>query len=169
MQSNPTPADVSSTPSSDRGIDELSDAVLTASRVLVAIAARSLADLDDEVTLPQYRTLVVLQSRGPQTLSALAAELQVVPSTATRMCDRLVAKGLIRRGMADQSRREVELSIDEAGSKIVGRVSQIRRRQLREIVAALSPESRSSLLVALDEFAAAAGEVPEDQWFLGWT
>jgi hypothetical protein len=31
------------------------DAVLTASRVLVAVAARSLADVADEVTLTQYR------------------------------------------------------------------------------------------------------------------
>ena len=43
------------------------DAVLSASRVLVAIAARSLADAGEEVTLTQYRSLVVLASRGPQT------------------------------------------------------------------------------------------------------
>ena len=40
--------------------------MLTASRVLVAIAARSLADVGEEVTLTQYRSLVVLASRGPQ-------------------------------------------------------------------------------------------------------
>ena len=41
------------------------DAVLTASRVLVAVAARSLAEVAEEVTLTQYRSLVVLASRGP--------------------------------------------------------------------------------------------------------
>ena len=51
----------------------LVDAVLSASRVFVAIAARSLADAAEEVTLAQYRTLVVLASRGPQTLAGLAA------------------------------------------------------------------------------------------------
>ena len=76
-------------------VDELTDALLTASRVLVAVSARSLAGISDEVTLAQYRTLVVLASRGPQTLQALATELEVVPSTATRMCDRLVRKGLV--------------------------------------------------------------------------
>ena len=49
----------------------LVESVLTASRVLVGIAARSLSDAQDEVTLPQYRTLVVLQAKGPQSLLAV--------------------------------------------------------------------------------------------------
>jgi len=52
--------------------DSVVDAVLSASRVLVAVAARSLADIAEEVTLTQYRTLVVLASRGPQNLVGLA-------------------------------------------------------------------------------------------------
>lgn len=44
--------------------DSMVDAVLSASRVLVAIAARSLADAGEEVTLTQYRSLVVLASRA---------------------------------------------------------------------------------------------------------
>ena len=54
---------------------------------LVSIAARSIAEKAHEVTLAQFRALVVLQSRGPQSLQDLATELDVVPSTATRMCD----------------------------------------------------------------------------------
>ena len=45
----------------------LTDALLTASRALVAVAARSLAAVDDDVTLPQYRALVVLAVAGPST------------------------------------------------------------------------------------------------------
>ena len=37
-----------------------------ASRALVGVAARSLAGVGEEVTLPQYRMLVLLCSRGPQ-------------------------------------------------------------------------------------------------------
>ena len=73
--------------------DELADAVLDASRVLVAVAARSLAAAPSDVTLPQYRVLVVLATRGPQRPSDLAAELGVAASSITRMCDRLVVRG----------------------------------------------------------------------------
>ena len=53
--------------------DDLVDAVLGASRALVAVAARSLADLAEDVTLAQYRALVELAARGPQRPADLAA------------------------------------------------------------------------------------------------
>jgi hypothetical protein len=67
--------------------DALVDAVLGASRALVAVAARSLATVAEDVTLAQYRALIELASRGPQRLADLATALGVEPSTATRMCD----------------------------------------------------------------------------------
>jgi len=76
------------------------DAVLTASRTLVAVATQSLGAAAEDTTLAQYRALVVLASRGPQRMSDLAAALDVTPSTAGRMCDRLLRKGLIRRHRA---------------------------------------------------------------------
>jgi hypothetical protein len=42
--------------------------------VLVAVAARTLAALNVEVTLPQYRVLVALASRGPQRTVDLAGD-----------------------------------------------------------------------------------------------
>ena len=149
-------------------VDEVTDAVLTASRVLVAIAAASLAPLEGEVTLTQYRTLVVLHSRGPQTLQQLADELEVVPSSATRMCDRLVRKDLIERGNPEGNRREVQLSIAPAGAAIVARVARDRRGQLRRITDRMPEQAQAALVDALQEFSAAAGEIPENQWYLGW-
>ncbi|MGH6655569.1 MAG: MarR family winged helix-turn-helix transcriptional regulator, partial [Actinocrinis sp.] len=69
--------------------------LLTASRLLVAIAARSLAAVEENLTLPQYRMLVVLDSRGPGSLARLAEHLEVNPSTALRMVERLSAAGMV--------------------------------------------------------------------------
>jgi len=87
------------------------DTVLAASRALVAVAARPLAAAGDEVTLPQYRAQVVLAARGPLG----TAELAVNPSTVTRMCDRLVRKGLIRRHRQAGDRRSVRITLTAAG------------------------------------------------------
>jgi hypothetical protein len=57
--------------------DEVVGALLALSRVFVAETARSLSGLDEDVTLPQFRTLVVLVSRGPQRVADLAQELAV--------------------------------------------------------------------------------------------
>src|SRR5438132_13258844 len=86
-------------------IDDVVDGVLRASRVLVAVAARSLVGVDRDVTLPQFRALVVLASRGPLNPGAFADALGVHVSTATRMCDRLVAKGRMRREVPRTQRR----------------------------------------------------------------
>ena len=107
--------------SSDGSSEPVVDAVIGASRALVAIAARSLAAAGDEVTLPQYRALVVLASRGPQRVVDLAGVLDVTASTATRMCDRLVRKGLIRRQRQPSDRRSVRMSISAAGPGTGGR------------------------------------------------
>src|SRR5215470_14760983 len=90
--------------------DELVDMVLAASPALVAVAARSLAAAGEDVTLPQYRALVVLAARGPQGTAELAAALTVNPSTATRLCDRLVRKGLVRRHRQAGDRRPVRIA-----------------------------------------------------------
>ena len=58
---------------------EVVDAVLLASRVLVSVSARSLAGVDHDVTLPQYRALVVLASRGVQRPGDLADALGLPP------------------------------------------------------------------------------------------
>jgi hypothetical protein len=55
--------------------------LLSMSRVLVAVSARSLVNLEVEVTLAQYRTLVLLVSRGPQRSVDVARELGIAPST----------------------------------------------------------------------------------------
>ena len=90
--------------------DLIIDAVLSASRVLVAVAARSLGDVAEQVTLTQYRTLVVLASRGPQSLADLAEAADVTPPTATRMCDRLIKKGLVTRRHDRGDRRLIRLT-----------------------------------------------------------
>ena len=107
------------------------DAVLTASRVLVAIAARSLADVGEQVTLTQYRALVVLASRGPQNVAALAEALAVTPPTASRLCDRLVRKGLVRRRSDRRDRRQMRIALSESGSALIETVTARRRRRSR--------------------------------------
>src|ERR1700758_1381541 len=81
----------------DESLDEITDALLTASRLLVAISARSIALVDDTITIPQFRTLVILSNEGPINLASLAGLLEVQPSTTGRMVDRLVGAGLVDR------------------------------------------------------------------------
>ena len=152
------------------GLDDesLISAVLLASRALVAIAARSLAAAPSQVTLAQYRVLVLLASRGPQLPSVVAGDLGAAPSSITRLCDRLAANGLITRRTPAGNRRQVLLSISRAGRSVVDAVTRARRHEIARLVAAVPPARRGGVIEALKDLGAAAGEVPDQAWMLGW-
>ncbi|GAA4226869.1 MarR family transcriptional regulator [Actinomadura meridiana] len=152
------------------GVDEVAAAVLTASRLLVAISARSLAAVEGTVTLPQFRLLVVLSSQGPLKLVTLAALLGVNPSTATRMAERLAATGLVDRKASPDSGREVRIELTAAGRCIVDDVTARRRARITEIVARMPPAHRHALVAALRAFTEAGGEPQATSLApLGWT
>jgi DNA-binding MarR family transcriptional regulator len=148
--------------------EQLVDAVLGASRALVAVAARSLSDLSDDVTLPQYRVLVELASRGPQRSAEIAEAMGVERSTAGRMCDRLVRKGLVQRRRETADRRAVRISLTAGGRALVDEVTRRRRAEIARILRRMPLADQGPVLVALRAFADAAGEVPEQAWSLGW-
>jgi DNA-binding MarR family transcriptional regulator len=147
---------------------DLVDAFIGASRALVAVAARSLADLGEEVTLPQYRALVVLRTRGSQRAADLAGFLDVTPSTASRMIERLVRKRLVRRARSKDDRRTVRVHLTASGEEVVVQVTDRRRAEIERILAQMPVRGRRALTAALRAFADAAGEAPEQDWALGW-
>ena len=144
------------------------DAVLTASRALVAMAARSLADVGEEVTLTQYRSLVVIASRGPQGVASLAEAVAVTAPTASRLVDRLVRKGLVRRRADRHDRRQVRIALTEAGRALVDQVSERRRREIAALLGSIPPDVLQPMATGLRHLAAAAGEIPEQDWSTGW-
>ncbi|HWU33579.1 MAG TPA: MarR family transcriptional regulator [Marmoricola sp.] len=155
----------------DTSADELVTALLTASRALVGVSARSLATVEDTVTIAQFRSLVVLATKGPSTLAHLAGELGVTASTAQRQVDRLVGQELVTRRENPEDRREVVITITTAGKRIVDTATRRRRKAIAAIVANMSPVDSDALIEALDAFARAASEPIADSdgaARLGW-
>ncbi len=153
MQRNSGPAD------SVAALDEIINGILTTSRVLVGVSARSLADIG--VTPAQFRTLVVLSTHGNSRMVELAERLGVGPSTALRSVDRLEAAGFVERMPAERDRREVVVGLTGAGRELVARVTHRRREQIEAIVTAMPEHRRQELLDALGAFAAFAAAAEE--------
>ena len=137
--------------------------VLSASRALVGVAARSLAKVESDLTLPQYRALVLLSGRGEMNARSLAMALEIKPSTLTGLGDRLVAKGLITRTPSHESRREVVLRISPRGRTLVNAVTERRKREIVRILDRLEGDVRRHVADAFEAFADAADELPDDR------
>lgn len=139
--------------------DETTAALLTASRALLAVVARSIAPELDKVTVPQFRALVVLSTaNGPLRNQDLAAALGVHASTFSRTADRLVSAGWVRRAENPDNRRETLIRLTPSGRKLVDRVTARRRDEIGHVVQALTPGERDLVLRAMAAFARASGE-----------
>jgi DNA-binding MarR family transcriptional regulator len=142
-------------------------AAMRASRALVAVAARSMAHLPD-ITVPQYRALVVLAQLGTMRAGDLADALGTAAPNLTKLVDRLVEKRLVRRETNPESRREVMVRLSAAGAKVVADVARARAEELDRIIAAMPTAERAALVAAFDSFADAAGERYDREWAVPW-
>jgi len=140
--------------------------LLLASRALVAIAARSIAAAEEQVTITQFRVLVVLSTRDPITSAALSELLGTAPSSVTRLCDRLEARGMIDRVPDPSDRRNRLVGLTKRGRRVVDDVTKARRRDIHRVVETLTDRQRGHLITALDAFNEASGEVPDSTWLM---
>jgi DNA-binding MarR family transcriptional regulator len=139
------------------------DAVMEAARLLVAVVAASVLEVEERASLPQLRVLTLMAAHGSLTLGAVASALGVHPSNATRMCDRLVSAGLVDRQDDPDDRRQLRLTLTGAGRALVEEVMSHRRTAVRRAMAGMTEAERVRLAESLGSFAAAAfGLIDED-------
>ena len=93
----------------------------------------------------QYAVLAALSNRGPMTPTALADEQHVQPPPMTRIVNALVEAGLVRRDDHPTDRRQVLVSITEAGLSEVKETRRRRNEWLARELATLAPEEREVL------------------------
>lgn len=148
---------------------------MVAAQVLMGLSARSVAAIENVVTLPQLRVLVMVADHGSLNLGAVANALQVHPSNATRTVDRLVVAGLLDRRDNPADRRTVILELAPAGHKLVDRVMNHRRAAITEILDRMPVVQRLALAPVLRSFADAAPYASDNGlpdttiWPLGWS
>ncbi len=144
-------------------------AVMVAAQALVGVAAQGVAEVEDRVTLPQLRVLMLVATRGGLNLGALAQAMGVHPSNASRACDRLVEAGLLTRAESSLDRRNLMLELTEDGHAVIDELIDHRRASIATILGRLPESRRRTLASAMLSFAQAAGETQADSaWKLGW-
>lgn len=141
-----------------RDEEQSAEATLRASRALLGVVARSVSAALHEITLPQFRVLVILAGEGPLRSGAIAQRMGSHPSTFSRTVDRLVAGGWVARTPSATSGRERIIGLTAAGASLVAEVTERRRREIAEILVRLAPADRARVEEALQLFADAAGE-----------
>ncbi|MEU0004240.1 MarR family transcriptional regulator [Streptomyces sp. NPDC006314] len=103
----------------------------------------------------QLRALRILESEPGLNLTALAEGMEIGLPTASRLCDRLEAAGLLERELHPHKRREVQLNLTGHGRQVLGDVASRRSRALAVVLAAMEPAEREALSRGMRAFLSA--------------
>jgi DNA-binding MarR family transcriptional regulator len=143
--------------------EELAEAFVTASRALVGIAVHSIGSAPVDITVAQFR-LLVLVATGDRTVGDIAQRLGVNQSNASRHCDRLQRLGLLERRRSATDGRVVHVRLTPAGEELVDAVTRQRRADVRRVLDRLPLADSTAALDALRAFNDAASELVDDRW-----
>src|SRR6201995_5937904 len=122
----------------------------------VGIWAHVAESLDVRVSPTQLRALTAVGRYGELNLSQLAEALGALPSSASRLCDRLEAGGLLARDTGRANRRAVSLRLTPEGEALLEQARTSRQEQIAEVLDAMTPAGRQELAEGLAAFQRAA-------------
>ncbi|WP_460106391.1 MarR family winged helix-turn-helix transcriptional regulator [Streptomyces sp. YKOK-J1] len=110
------------------------------------------------LSLHQLRALRALERAPESNLTGLAESLDIGLPTASRLCDRLEAAGLLERELHPHRRREVQLRLTLQGRRVLADVARRRAQALTGVLAGMAPADRSALVRGMRAFLAARAE-----------
>ncbi|QNJ92598.1 MarR family transcriptional regulator [Mycolicibacterium fluoranthenivorans] len=105
---------------------------------------------DSPVSLSQLSALATVAKEGPMTPGALAIRERVRPPSMTRVIASLVDLGFVDRTAHPADRRQVLVSVSQAGTDLIEAERKASREWLQQRLDALTPEQRQTLLEAAD-------------------
>jgi DNA-binding MarR family transcriptional regulator len=94
--------------------------------------------LELDLSMPQLKTLLVVDWLGPVPMSRVAARLGISDSAATAQVDRLVEHGLARREHDQRDRRVVQVASTAAGRALLVRLRTAGSERLALVLKHLS-------------------------------
>ena len=103
-----------------------------------------------DMTIPQIKTLVLLERVGPLRMGNIAIYLGRALSATTTVMDRLVEKGLVDRVSDPNDRRVVICKLTDSGELAIKRFWQIGRERLDLLADLLDEEQLETVVEGLE-------------------
>ncbi len=141
-------------PSNNVAVDYL-ERLEQATRGLLALNVSVLERMEKRIGLAPLRALQSLDRLGPSLVTELGADLDLLPSTASRLSDRLADAGFITRRVSPTNRRATLLELTDAGRAVLDDLIALRIQAFGEVVKHMSDADRASLVRGTEAFTAA--------------
>lgn len=132
-----------------------------ATQGLLALNVVVLEQMEKRIGLAALRALQALQRLGPSLVTELGQDLDLVPSSASRLSDRLTEAGLITRRVAPHNRRATVLELTDAGRAVLGELVAHRVEVFRTVAEGMNVRHREALLRGAEAFTAVYNEMTD--------
>jgi MarR family transcriptional regulator, 2-MHQ and catechol-resistance regulon repressor len=105
----------------------------------------------EDITHQQYNILRILRGSHPQPLSTLQIRARMLDkmSDTSRIVDRLIVKGLVKKGTCEKDKRLVDVTITDKGQKLLKKLDA-HSEHMEGIMANLSEKDAEMLSSLLD-------------------
>jgi DNA-binding MarR family transcriptional regulator len=145
------------------GPDPISAAAVDdAANALLAVWDTARVRATTRLSGSQLNALLIVELDEGVNLRGLAGRLRMILSSASRLCDRLVAAGMLERVPGRSDRREIALFLTPSSRQLLHELRATRQNMLARVLGRMSPAGRAELLRGLTEFAERAGPIQAD-------
>lgn len=134
----------------------LAAAIDAAAEALIGVLDSAASRHTVSVSPTQLRVLSLIMAHPDTNVNRLAELLDVVPSSASRLCDRLEAVGLLRRVADPRDRREVRLIPTGSAETLLRELKERRHQAVQAVLDRMPHRQQHELLLALVAFSQAA-------------
>ena len=116
------------------------------------IEERTMAEgLGSAVSITEIHIIEKIGAQGPVRMSEIAKSIGVTLATLTVACDKLVAKGLVRRVRSLEDRRVVNITLTAKGRAAYEYHKAFHERMIASVLDSLSPEQTAVLAQSLEK------------------
>ncbi|MEA1966647.1 MAG: MarR family transcriptional regulator [Thermodesulfobacteriota bacterium] len=105
----------------------------------------------NDLTMPQFHTLLLIQDRGSLSVKELAHNLHVTPPSASVMVAKLVDKGLLVRNHSLKDRRKVEITLSKKAAEKIDAIEKITLSSFVDLVEKLGTETTDKWCEVLEK------------------
>jgi DNA-binding MarR family transcriptional regulator len=126
-----------------------------ATRGLLALNVSVLERMEKKIGLAPLRALQSLERLGPSLVTELGTDLELLPSTASRLSDRLTEAGLITRRVSPTNRRATLLELTDTGRDVLEELIALRVQALGAVADVMSEHDCAALVESAHAFTTA--------------
>ncbi len=102
-----------------------------------------------ELSVPQFRSLVIIERAEGTSLAGVAAHLGLTPPSACKLIDGLAGRGMVTRKESSGDRRRVTLEITAQGAQALASARKASQKSLSRLLGALDAEELSRVTRAM--------------------